>query len=66
MTEAARSLVDAADATLDMRRRVWVAGGALAEAERGDVGVVAAAETSGRALTCEGGEVVRVGKGIVS
>lgn len=43
-----------------------MAGGALAEAERGDVGVVAAAATSWRSLTCEAGEVVKVGKGIVS
>jgi hypothetical protein len=66
LTEAARSRVDAADATLDTRRRVWVADGALTEAKRGDVGDVAVAAISGRALTCEDGEVVRTGKGIDS
>jgi len=43
-----------------------VAGGALAEAERGDVGDVAAAATSGKAPMCEGDELVRAGNGIVS
>jgi len=68
LIDAARSRLDATDATLDtvlVRRSVGVKAGALAEADRGDVGVVVWAAMSERGGMFEDGEGVMSGKGIV-